>query len=97
MLTHYPERQLNLSPDFGGKGTSAIWSQSPGHAGKAIVFIHGYGGNALKTWSEFNKLLPLEPKAADYDLIFYGYDGLYSTINSRACLQTLLQLVYCIV
>jgi pimeloyl-ACP methyl ester carboxylesterase len=86
MLNHYPERQLNLSPDFNNRGTSAIWSRHRKSRGKAVIFIHGYGGNVLETWSEFHKLLPQTPEAAEYDLIFYGYDGLYSTIDSSAAL-----------
>jgi pimeloyl-ACP methyl ester carboxylesterase len=75
MIHHYPETFLEpLAPGVDPKSTSAMLARDPG--GKAVIFIHGYGGNAITTWGAFNTLLPLEEKAKDYDFIFYGYDGI---------------------
>ena len=84
MLSHYLVRSLNLGPDYDKKGTSAIWARNPN--GKAVVFIHGYGGDALTTWSEFSKRLPESPGFEQYDFIFYGHDGLYTTTTASATL-----------
>jgi hypothetical protein len=56
MLSYHPARSLSLCPDYDKKGTSTIWTRNPN--GKAVVFIHGYGGDALTTWAELNKHLP---------------------------------------
>ena len=53
-------------------------------AGSVIIFIHGYGGDCIKTWSDFHRLLPLDSKAAGCDLIFYGYDGLRADLVASA-------------
>jgi pimeloyl-ACP methyl ester carboxylesterase len=84
MLTHYPARRIPLGPDYDNQGTSAIWARTP--TAKAVVFVHGYGGDPLTTWSEFHALLPEEPKAQGYDFIFYGHDGLYTTTTTNATL-----------
>src|SRR5262245_4460830 len=56
----------------------AMWSRAP--TGKAIVFVHGYAGNTVDTWKRFDDFLTFDPKAAGYDLFFYGYDGIRGTI-----------------
>src|SRR5437016_4078816 len=77
MAAHH--RLMPLTKD---KQIRACWSQHP--AGKVVVFVHGYSGSTLGTWSEFESFLPLEPKAAAYDLVFYGYDGVYSDLYGSA-------------
>ena len=62
----------------------AFFSVNP--TGKAILFIHGYTGDALKTWTDFPALLPQNPKFAGHDLFFYGYDGLRAPVGSSASL-----------
>ena len=84
MLFHYPERPLHLSEDRERNSTSAIWSRTPNR--QAVIFVHGYGGNAIATWTEFHKLLPQSPGFEQYDLIFYGHNGLYATTNASAIL-----------
>jgi pimeloyl-ACP methyl ester carboxylesterase len=68
-----------LSTLKANKDVSIMWSKTPQR--KAIVFVHGYSGHATNTWKEFDRLLAKEQKAAGYDLIFYGYDGICGTIN----------------
>jgi pimeloyl-ACP methyl ester carboxylesterase len=52
----------------------ALWAERP-TAKTAVVFVHGFGGSAQATWSEFDTLAPADPAFANVDLIFYGYDG----------------------
>jgi pimeloyl-ACP methyl ester carboxylesterase len=59
----------------GGSGTNAYWTLKPGNSGKAIIFVHGFKGEALSTWRCFNDLLPSHTECKDHDLIFYGHDG----------------------
>jgi pimeloyl-ACP methyl ester carboxylesterase len=39
-----------------------------------IVFVHGFGGNALGTWNNFPSIILFEEKFKYSDIIFYGYD-----------------------
>jgi len=66
--THYMERELNS--EFGVRALLAI---KPNR--KGILFIHGYRGDAISTWSDFSKILPGDNNFSGYDLLFYGYDG----------------------
>lgn len=77
--THLLPRLLKSSSDV-----QAILSVSP--IRKAILFIHGYTGDALKTWTDFPTLLPQNPKFSGHDLYFYDYDGLRAPIGSSASL-----------
>jgi pimeloyl-ACP methyl ester carboxylesterase len=71
MCAHFPER-----PFPGDPRSRLILARNPN--GKAILFVHGYGGNAVKTWTRFESLLPSDKQCAGSDLIFYGYDGLWA-------------------
>lgn len=51
---------------------------------KAVLFIHGFTGDAIKTWADFHELLPGTPSFDGYDLYFYGYDGLRVQVNASA-------------
>ena len=50
-------------------------------ARKAVVFVHGFAGRALQTWTQFPHLLQGNPKAADYDLFFYEYDSFTAQVG----------------
>src|SRR5437870_10549959 len=75
--THFRERALARLEDV-----RALFAINP--SGRAVVFVHGYGGDALKSWSDFHQLLPRRPECARRDLFFYGYDGLYSELIASA-------------
>ncbi len=55
-----------------GVNSQGYFSRTP--AKNLIVFVHGFGGNALGTWSEFPTMLLFDEKFKSSDLIFYGYD-----------------------
>lgn len=60
-----------------------------------MLFVHGYGGDALGTWSRFQDLLPAEVKCASYDLLFYEYNGIETPIYiSSARLRSLLDFMF---
>ena len=48
--------------------------------GRLVVFIHGYGGDAVRTWSMFDLLLQQEGGLRGVDLLFYGYDARWSEL-----------------
>ncbi|MEO8575553.1 MAG: alpha/beta fold hydrolase [Gemmatimonadales bacterium] len=59
----------------------------------AVVFVHGFRGNAIETWFDFPFRLPKEQKAADYDLLFYGYDSREQAPYSARSLNLFLRAV----
>ena len=82
--------QTHLLPKLLKGGISAtgearvMFSMKPNR--KAIVFIHGFNGNAIKTWADFHELLPNSPKSEGRDIYFYGYDGLRSELIASAAI-----------
>lgn len=88
MLTHFPARPIDSD-----KSHHAVWSTNP--TGNALFFVHGYGGNALATWAEFDRQLPDHSESDGYDLIFWGYDGIRSnTIASASVLYRFLDSLF---
>lgn len=49
---------------------------------KAIIFVHGYGGDAVSTWADFHRLSICRPEFQGHDLIFYDYDGLEAELTA---------------
>ena len=43
----------------------------------AIIFIHGFMGNARQTWSRFPELLSAETRIRDWDIYSLGYPSSY--------------------
>lgn len=68
--THYTPRPLPAH----GKDSVVRWATDP--VGRAVVFVHGFGGEAQGTWDQFASLLPHQPQARGRDLFFFGYDSL---------------------
>jgi hypothetical protein len=81
MQTHLTLRPLKSfeEPD---KFVHALFAVNPNR--KAIVFIHGFSGDAIATWSDFHLLLPECVHCAGRDIYFYGYDGLWTDIYANA-------------
>ncbi len=59
-----------------GKGTRVYWAVTP--LRKAVVFVHGFGGDPIQTWENFHGLLHSNAASSGVDLIYYGYDALYT-------------------
>jgi hypothetical protein len=51
-----------------------------------VVFVHGFGGNALGTWTKFPSLVLLEEKFKRADVIFYGYETLKGQAGHHAAM-----------
>jgi pimeloyl-ACP methyl ester carboxylesterase len=65
-----------------GKDTRVSWSKAP--ANKAIVFIHGFNGRSLKTWSNFPHYINQHKEFKEFDVYYYGYDSLFKQANNSA-------------
>jgi hypothetical protein len=51
---------------------------------KAIVFVHGFWGKPIATWSEFEKRLIARRECKARDIYYFGYDGKYASLESCA-------------
>lgn len=54
---------------------------------RAIIFVHGFGGNAISTWSHFQQLVdvnPFAPLFTETDLFFYDYESTRHHISRSA-------------
>ena len=78
MSSHTIKTPLNT---FGDE-VFANWSKSPGET--AVFFIHGFRGNAIKTWVEFPAYITSDPRFRNCDFFFYGYDTLRQQIGYSA-------------
>lgn len=67
--THHVAQPLRF-----GRRSEVHWALVP--KGKALLFVHGFGGSATKTWVQFPSLLQAEPSCSGHDHIFFGYDSL---------------------
>jgi hypothetical protein len=57
-----------------GTGESrAMWSLDP--SGRILLFIHGFGGCATKTWRFFPEFLVDDHAFSGHDLLFYSYES----------------------
>jgi pimeloyl-ACP methyl ester carboxylesterase len=83
MQTHLTPRSLKPGVP-GAENVQVLFSANPSR--KGILFIHGFGGNGLETWSNFSTLLPEYPKFKGTDLYFYSYDGLRDDMYASAAI-----------
>src|SRR5260370_16772791 len=83
MASHF-QCDIQLQGNRKNKSTG-LWAATPRQTGKAILFIHGFNGEAVSTWTEFERFLLREPKCQDRDIVFFGYDGLktYAEVSAQ--------------
>ena len=74
--THFIERSI----PYDGDKLRGFLSVRP--SGKAVLFIHGYGGDAISTWADFDRLSIKRPEFVGHDLLFYEYDGVESELRA---------------
>jgi len=82
-MSHYlPTDLRDHNGVIWGKESRAVLATEP--AKGCVLFVHGFNGNAVGTWLEFPRLLPLETECDAYDALFFGYDGLRDTVAYSA-------------
>lgn len=62
------------------KLSQAFWSIEPN--GKVVIFVHGWTGDSLGTWTNHLNLWPSELSGCD--LVFYGYNSTASQADENA-------------
>ncbi|MFN8547191.1 MAG: hypothetical protein U0527_04270 [Candidatus Eisenbacteria bacterium] len=67
-----------------GVGVKSVAYWSTRASGTLLLFVHGFGDGAVKCWKDFPSLLLAERKAAGADLVFFGYDSLFSQVGANA-------------
>src|SRR6266404_521895 len=77
MQTHWSLRRISA-----GQNSMAEWAVQP--EGNALVFVHGFKGSAVGTWTEFPTLMRDQARCSGWDLIFYGYDGVRTRATNSA-------------
>lgn len=77
-FTHTPSRVE--SP----KGWSLYVSHSDRPVSRLVVFVHGFMGNPISTWTDFPSAALTRQWWADSDLLFVGYRSTKGTINGVA-------------
>jgi hypothetical protein len=93
MQTHLALRALSGTekPD---KDVQVLFAVQPNRRG--LLFIHGFSGDAINTWSDFHLLLPDCETCVGRDLFFYGYDGLRAEMTASASLfRNFLDRLFC--
>jgi pimeloyl-ACP methyl ester carboxylesterase len=74
---HMPQtHHIRLTRLSAGVDTRALWAIHP--TGNLLVFVHGFGGKSVGTWSHFPALLQGRTQTAEWDAVFFGYDGLHT-------------------
>lgn len=76
-------RSHSRSNDIGiGEKSVAYWATRP--KGTLVVFVHGFGSKSMACWSVFPQLLQPEVRTRGADLVFFGYDSLWTQTRASA-------------
>ncbi|HVW10189.1 MAG TPA: hypothetical protein VHC90_16495 [Bryobacteraceae bacterium] len=49
-----------------------------------VIFVHGFRGDALETWQQFDQLVITNPRFKNVDFIFFGYESYLSNVLAGA-------------
>ncbi len=65
----------SLPVECGPSGRSrGFWASQPN--GDLVVFVHGFNGDATRTWRQFPGVFLASKEGMGADVIFYGYDSI---------------------
>ncbi len=77
---------MPLPAALGGNGAYAMLSSSPG-TDTAVIFVHGFGGDPLKTWLNFPAMVDdpsTDPWWEGCDLYFFKYESVRKSTSATA-------------
>jgi len=73
-MNHVMVAPLDRWFEFITSDSYALLSTSP-TVRKAAIFVHGFGGHPVRTWSLLQDFLTIDPAWRDVDAYFIGYDS----------------------
>lgn len=76
--THYVERRI----PYDGDELRGFLAVTPTR--KLVLFVHGYGGDAVSTWADFDRLSIKRSEFSGCDILFYQYDGVQSELRASS-------------
>jgi hypothetical protein len=79
-LQHYPQSPLVWASDDGWLPESQVLLAPRPAPADAIVFVHGWGGNAGDTWETFPQAVCMLPEAGNADIFFLDYPSVRSQV-----------------
>ncbi|GAA1970343.1 hypothetical protein [Microbacterium deminutum] len=65
-------------------GDRSVFFAAPDGATALVVFVHGFKGNATKTWGRFAEELQDRPWWSHSDMLFFGYDSVRRAVPGVA-------------
>lgn len=76
-MYHYPLIYLSQ-----GKNSTALYSYKKPKS--LVIFVHGFSGDAISTWDNFETLIRNSEHFGEVDILFYGYESLKGQIYDQA-------------
>ena len=73
MIAHDSKIQTHFLPTYVATGHHCFAQLAAHPRGQAIVFLHGFGGEARRTWQQFPRLMTLCEEFYGVDFYYYGY------------------------
>lgn len=85
LQNHYFPQNVVTPGNPHDRPSRAYWAINP-TSKRLVLFVHGFRGDAMKTWREFPSLLPADPACGGHDIVYYGYDGARTAADNSAAL-----------
>ncbi|MFO0701114.1 MAG: alpha/beta hydrolase [Nitrospira sp.] len=78
--SQFPHNPYDETTEIWKRQSLAYWAKEPN--GTLVLFVHGWTGRALDTWTDFPGLWPDTHRGCD--LLFYGYSSARPQIEANA-------------
>lgn len=83
---------MHLPIELPGHPGSYVLATDAAGVDTAVVFVHGFGGDALKTWLDFHSLIDDDERFRNADCYFFQYNSFGNSIrNSSSDFRKLLE------
>jgi len=79
-IQHYPQAVLRWAREGAWMPKSQMLLSRHSQPADAILFVHGWGGKAAKTWEAFPQFASTIPAASKADILFLEYPSLQSQV-----------------
>jgi pimeloyl-ACP methyl ester carboxylesterase len=79
-IQHYPQTQLRWAREEAWMPNSQVLLSRHPRPVNAVIFIHGWGGDAGSTWDSFPQFAGTMPETSNADVFFLDYPSLQSQV-----------------